>query len=86
MILLFSLFIPLYAMELAITVDDLPANSELPTYLTDDVYQINLRDRAYTFLNQIRLSKGLKNPYQTKSNISNMSKLNECILFVMKKL
>lgn len=33
--------------------------------LSDDVYQINpniVRDRAYTFLNQIRLSKGLKNP------------------------
>jgi peptidoglycan-N-acetylglucosamine deacetylase len=34
--------------------------------LSDDVYQINpniVRDRAYTFLNQIRLSKGLKNPH-----------------------
>ena len=33
--------------------------------LTDDVYKINsniVRDRAYTFLNQVRLSRGLKNP------------------------
>lgn len=33
--------------------------------LSDPVYQINLnivRDRAYTFLNQIRLSRGLENP------------------------
>lgn len=33
--------------------------------LNDDVYKINpdiVRDRAYTLLNQIRLSKGLKNP------------------------
>ena len=33
--------------------------------LNDNAYQINpniVRDRAYTFLNQVRLSKGLKNP------------------------
>lgn len=33
--------------------------------LSDPVYQINpniVRERAYTFLNQIRLSRGLKNP------------------------
>lgn len=33
--------------------------------LTDDVYQINpniVSDRTYTFLNQIRLSRGLQNP------------------------
>ena len=37
----------------------------LTVALNDDVYQINpniVRDRVYTFLNQIRLSKGLKNP------------------------
>lgn len=33
--------------------------------LSDEVYQINpnvVRDRAYTFLNQVRLGKGLNNP------------------------
>lgn len=33
--------------------------------LSDEVYQINpniVRDRAYTFLNQVRLSRGLENP------------------------
>jgi hypothetical protein len=33
--------------------------------LSDDVYNYNpniVRDRAYTFLNQVRLSKGLDNP------------------------
>ncbi len=33
--------------------------------LSDPIYQINpniVRDRAYTFLNQIRLSRGLENP------------------------
>ena len=33
--------------------------------LSDDVYQINpniISDRAYTFLNQVRLTRGLKNP------------------------
>jgi len=37
----------------------------LPNALSDEIYQINpniVRDRAYTFLNQVRLSKGLKNP------------------------
>lgn len=37
----------------------------LPEALTDEVYTINpnvVRDRAYTFLNQVRLSRGLKNP------------------------
>ncbi|MBX3710250.1 MAG: hypothetical protein KIT56_09880 [Gammaproteobacteria bacterium] len=53
--------------------DDLLTNYEkqgikfisFPEALSDDVYQINpniVRDRAYTFLNQIRLSKWLKNP------------------------
>jgi len=33
--------------------------------LSDPIYQINpniVRDRAYTFLNQVRLSRGLENP------------------------
>jgi peptidoglycan-N-acetylglucosamine deacetylase len=33
--------------------------------LSDEIYQINpniVRDRAYTFLNQVRLSRGLQNP------------------------
>ena len=37
----------------------------LPDALSDEVYKIDsniVRDRAYTFLNQIRLSRGLKNP------------------------
>lgn len=37
----------------------------LPEALSDDIYNINpdiVRDRAYTFLNQVRLAKGLKNP------------------------
>lgn len=37
----------------------------LPEALTDEVYTINpnvVRDRAYTFLNQVRLSRGLQNP------------------------
>lgn len=53
--------------------DDLLSNYErqgvkfisLPEALSDDIYQINpniVRDRAYTFLNQMRLSKSLQNP------------------------
>ncbi len=37
----------------------------LPDALSDEVYQINpdvVRERAYTFLNQVRLSKNLQNP------------------------
>jgi len=37
----------------------------LPEALSDNVYEINpniVRDRAYTFLNQVRLSRGLENP------------------------
>ena len=37
----------------------------LPDALKDTVYEINpnvVRDRAYTFLNQVRLSRGLTNP------------------------
>lgn len=37
----------------------------LKNALSDPIYQINpniVRDRAYTFLNQIRLSRGLENP------------------------
>ena len=37
----------------------------LPNALTDDAYSINpniVRDRPYTFLNQLRLAKGMKNP------------------------
>ena len=37
----------------------------LPEALDDEVYQLNpnvIRERAYTFLNQIRLSRGLSNP------------------------
>jgi len=39
--------------------------TSLKDALSDPVYQINpniVRDRAYTFLNQIRLSRGLENP------------------------
>lgn len=38
---------------------------DLPEALTDDVYSINpdiVRNRAYTFLNQVRLYRGLENP------------------------
>lgn len=37
----------------------------LPEALNDEVYQINpnlISERTYTFLNQVRLSRGLKNP------------------------
>lgn len=37
----------------------------LPEALSDEVYKINpdvVRDRAYTFLNQVRLSRNLENP------------------------
>src|SRR3990167_2759828 len=37
----------------------------LPEALSDNVYEINpniVRHRAYTFLNQVRLSRGLENP------------------------
>lgn len=53
----------------------------LPDALRDEVYRINpniSRDRSYTFLNQVRLSRGLENPKHIKElyNSFDEDKLN----------
>lgn len=50
--------------------------------LSDEAYQINpniVRDRAYTFLNQVRLARGLKNPDNVTKLYDNLpeDKLNK---------